>query len=872
MKIQRALIHGFGCLKDLKMEFHPEINVIFGNNETGKTTLYRLLRLLLRGYPGWAADMEAKEVDGYAPWNGGMFAAQISVETDNHRVLDIESDFGAKKYEVKGLRGGSLKPPEVRWELYESVYLVPQGAIGWEPGSGAPVQQIFEAESAEDPQVKAGQAALEVLRTRLGQLEALDDSLLKREEANREEQTKLAGVVQRQRELEREIYETEKQVQELGRALQANIKALQFLERRYREFANVPVSDLPALREMWAHIKRLKEDEKELERKAQDITQAIKQLEEEYEGLKRYAGLTRRDISQMRFLRDERDRRAAVTEVRLKELEKERRRQEEARERLSAIRAAVDEDWDELERKLNHHEAQLETVDMEGRRLREQQRHLSEEELPALKKKSRRATLGIAIGVLLILGGGTLIALFQTTVPLLITGIVGALLGAGFVSAFGMMLSQVSWERSHRESTLKEITTKLEELDQRKTSIGVSLQAILTKTECQTPDGVRRLIREGRTLSAQVPTFTLEPYQKALQEAQNEERRARQMLVDLLGDLGFSMEEFPDPRVLESKWEEGQAVQAHLQEARAEYDRIRQQLLTLAQQRVREEGLFGERLQAVGATSLEEFEQRAIKRATYEHIQQTIVDIDKTIGGAPLPETDESAVGQAVEDADALMKNAETLAEQFRVARERYDQIIKARAEGAGQAKGFPAVEEESVRLKVEREKLTLRRAVLHRARARLQNALEEYTRALSPVVNQKLSEYLTSLTAGAYHEGFAERSLALSVKTDRPIPEARMSYATRSQAHLAFRLALAELVEERLGIDLPMILDEPMSHWDNDRAVAALRVLADIGRKRQIILLTSNSTVADEASRLPSVRVLHLPARTVGRLTESIR
>jgi len=859
MKIHKAVITGFGCLKNLKLEFHSGLNVIYGKNESGKTTLYQFIKTMLKGYPGWVGTMDPMELSAHAPWDDGAYGGQVTVETDSNRVFDIEADFGNKKYEVKGLRGGaSLKPPEARWELYESVYLVPQGMIGWEAGSGSPVQQIFEAESAADPEVKAGQAAINLLKSQISETDARQESLLKREEECREERARLFEVLQKQRELEREIHQTEKDATETGHALLSSLRTLKVLERRYREFAKVPTGDLSALREMAAHIKRLKEDEKELDSKAQDITQAIKQLEEEYEGLKRYAGLTRRDISQMRFLQDERDRRSAVTEVRLKELEKERKRQEDARQRLAALQATLNEDWDELEKKLTHHEGQLETIEIERRRVQELQRRLVEQEIPAVKKKVGRAIYGVVAGALCLLAGGTAIVFFKTQLPLLIAGVVVALVGAGLASAFGMVLSQISGERAQKETALKEVNQKIEELDQRKTSIGLSLQAILTKTDCTTADGVRHMIKEARTLAAQVPTFTLEPYQKALQEAQTEERRARQMLIDLLSDLGFSLEEFPDPRLLESKWEEAQAVQAHLLEARSQYDRIREQLLALAHQRMREEGLLSDRLAALSATSLEEFEQRAIKRATYEAIVQTLESVQEKVKGYDIPESEEP-VAHSVEDPDALMKHTEALADQYRSFRSHQEELTKTKTEWLGKAKRLPEVEEEIERLQAERSNLTFRRAVLHRALARLQNALEEYSRALSPVVNQKLSGYLVSLTAGAHHEGFAERSLALSLKTDRAIPEARMSYATRSQAHLAFRLALADLVEDRLGVSLPMVLDESISHWDDDRALAALRVLAEIGRKRQIFLFTCNKGVADEAARLPSARLIHL-------------
>ena len=97
---------------------------------------------------------------------------------------------------------------------------------------------------------------------------------------------------------------------------------------------------------------------------------------------------------------------------------------------------------------------------------------------------------------------------------------------------------------------------------------------------------------------------------------------------------------------------------------------------------------------------------------------------------------------------------------------------------------------------------------------------------------------------------------------------EPRGSYALRDaqylsagaldQLYLAVRLAICELVlpEEHAA---PIILDDALANFDDDRCAAALGWLKEEGRKRQILLFTCHSREAAFFRDDPAVRIQKL-------------
>lgn len=154
-----------------------------------------------------------------------------------------------------------------------------------------------------------------------------------------------------------------------------------------------------------------------------------------------------------------------------------------------------------------------------------------------------------------------------------------------------------------------------------------------------------------------------------------------------------------------------------------------------------------------------------------------------------------------------------------------------------------------------------------------LDAALKEFQRERQPQIVARAQKYLERLSAGARRRleadlladstaGRADAKsppLHLVSETGQAHPIDLFSRGTREQAYLALRMALAaELsVEERL----PLILDDVLVNFDDERAAAAARLIADVAAERQVIFLTCHQQTRD-LLRKHEANVLTLSSR----------
>ena len=78
MKINRVYVEAFGKLKDYSYDFSDGFNLIYGDNEYGKTTLMAFIKMMFFGTPNTAAGRAERE--HYMPWSGDKCAGYIDFE------------------------------------------------------------------------------------------------------------------------------------------------------------------------------------------------------------------------------------------------------------------------------------------------------------------------------------------------------------------------------------------------------------------------------------------------------------------------------------------------------------------------------------------------------------------------------------------------------------------------------------------------------------------------------------------------------------------------------------------------------------------------------------------------------------------------
>ena len=84
------------------------------------------------------------------------------------------------------------------------------------------------------------------------------------------------------------------------------------------------------------------------------------------------------------------------------------------------------------------------------------------------------------------------------------------------------------------------------------------------------------------------------------------------------------------------------------------------------------------------------------------------------------------------------------------------------------------------------------------------------------------------------------------------------MSEGTRDQLYLALRLATLERYAEE-GRAMPLLLDDVLMTFDDERAAAALRVFDELAERFQVILLTHHAHLADVAAGALAGQRLHV-------------
>ena len=151
----------------------------------------------------------------------------------------------------------------------------------------------------------------------------------------------------------------------------------------------------------------------------------------------------------------------------------------------------------------------------------------------------------------------------------------------------------------------------------------------------------------------------------------------------------------------------------------------------------------------------------------------------------------------------------------------------------------------------------------LHLAMEALTGANTAIQNRFSPQLSRRTAEIFQELTEGRYTGAALDRSFHLTAQPagdpiDRDIQ--LLSAGTADQLYLAARLAICQLVLSAEK-EIPLILDDALANFDDDRCAAALRWLRREAEHRQILLFTCHSREAVFFSGDSAVSVQELGA-----------
>lgn len=88
MRIKSINITAFGGLKNKTVDFSDGFNVVYGDNENGKTTVMSFIKMMFYGSGRNSAQLSKNIRKRYTPWDGGVMAGSVDYELDgkNYRL------------------------------------------------------------------------------------------------------------------------------------------------------------------------------------------------------------------------------------------------------------------------------------------------------------------------------------------------------------------------------------------------------------------------------------------------------------------------------------------------------------------------------------------------------------------------------------------------------------------------------------------------------------------------------------------------------------------------------------------------------------------------------------------------------------------
>ena len=96
MKINNLKINGFGKLKDKEIEFSNGINIVYGENEAGKSSMLKFITSMFYGASKNKNGKEISDFDKYKPWQTEEFSGKIEYQLDNGESFEVFREFKKK--------------------------------------------------------------------------------------------------------------------------------------------------------------------------------------------------------------------------------------------------------------------------------------------------------------------------------------------------------------------------------------------------------------------------------------------------------------------------------------------------------------------------------------------------------------------------------------------------------------------------------------------------------------------------------------------------------------------------------------------------------------------------------------------------------
>ncbi len=820
MIINKLDIKGFGKLKDLEIEFSPDLNIIYGENEVGKSTIQWFIKAMFYGLKG------GRERDGlippikrFKPWESSQYGGYMEYILNNgefysvsrnfkdNSLFVLDSSFNDITHSFKIGKGKRVKFAEEHLGLNEACFektafirqmdikvdgtgkeeiinkLVNVRETGFEDISFKKAEKALkDAILTYTGTEKTSTRPLDKVNKRLDQLKVMHDEL----KSKRESLVEIEDCINETKELLR-IYKNQKDFIDIAGKTIKIARRLVELEKAKEE-----------LIEIQNHLVLLENNYK-------NVTLRIDTMEKIYGFERAYTVEGNNEIY---------------------EYSAEDREIKGIGEKIIGIRDEIDSLKDEFTRC-------------------KESRKILCEEITIANKRCKLSNAGIIITSILAIGFiGFFIATIQGTwqIPALLTKLMTKQVYALIVLGATIITLSISGVLLFFR---KNINNKYLNLNKKKNTLEVYMNNLEEKSNSCNKEINKVLSNYG---AASIKEFfkikaALDEKRIKLKELETLKERA----VELINSINIYLKKAS--LLVDTDISEAKVLEIEIKKVMEDIYKNRSQLSCL----VNDLSIKSESLLANGLNSeLGKF----INNLNWN--MGLLTKDEKEERGYLVNDLNRSDQNEmALDNIREIEENLEIYGEKIREEENSLTLKLK-KCETIINTSGYDDEQlqmtiEEIEELESEKKKLEDIQFSLYKALDIMTEASLEIQKDYMPFLNDRMSYYINEITNGRYKNLRADDELMLKVQDSENIniiPVLQLSGGTIDQMYLVLRLAMSDLISQKQE-NLPLIMDEVFAHFDDARIVESMYLLDKISKKRQVIMFTCKSREVDIAREI---------------------
>ena len=165
MLIKDIQINNFGKLKNRTIELKNGINIIYGENESGKTTLLKFITSMFYGVSKNKNGKRISDHEKYTPWEEGEFSGKIKYKLDNDEEYEVYRNFNKKNPQILDSLGNDVSKNYTIDKTYGNKFFFEQTKVDEELFNMAMVVMQQEVKLDEKKQNTLIQKASNIMLT-----------------------------------------------------------------------------------------------------------------------------------------------------------------------------------------------------------------------------------------------------------------------------------------------------------------------------------------------------------------------------------------------------------------------------------------------------------------------------------------------------------------------------------------------------------------------------------------------------------------------------------------------------------------------------------------------------------------------------------